>query len=431
MDMYNGDTHQDPMQQLIAMMQQMQQTINEQNQKLDEQNQKLDEQSKQLKDQNNQIRELSNKVNVFQECVKEINKDRSPEELIQSVKGITERALGKGTEAEVVLLDHENNRFFTLDTDGDRNYIDFGEDEHTDVSKALYIGKKTVISNTDGDYDIGDKGLLKNGNRNVAIVPVKSDEGEVMGAVLVSKDSPIDVNSLNTIDYVSNSFSTALETQKLDAENKILQCDQLTGLQNRHGAEQYLKKQILPAMKDGEDVSMVFMDIDNFKKFNDTYGHDAGDAVLKGVGDILKSECRKETDCAGRFGGEEEFMILRGMNEAQAMAVAERTRKRIAETPFDIGNGKTVGVTVSVGTAQFNKDEIENCNKSNIYSVFNDSVLKRADQNVYASKSKGKNCITGSPEATVEYNKHKSNSARFTASYDNSISKPKDNAFEK
>lgn len=398
----------DKLQQLLQLVQTMSNQINE----MREENTQLKESVNQL---NYQLKEMNNQMSVFQECVKEINKNKTPDELVTSVKNITERALGDNTEANVIILDADTNKWFTLDNEGERKYLDINENDNSFVSKTLYGGKSTVLDNQNANLDIGDKGVLEKKNRNIAIQPIKSDKNEIMGAMLISKETDISHEELAISKYIGNSFGTALTHQKLEAENKILQCDQLTGLQNRHGAEKYLKNTVVDNAKNNKPTSVVFMDIDNFKMFNDKYGHAAGDAVLKGVAEILKNNCREGIDCAYRFGGEEEGIILGNVNETQAMIIAERIRKEINEKEFDIGNGKTVHVSVSVGTAQFSNAELKQLTKANAYDTFEKGPLSRADENVYASKTKGKNCITGSKEATLEYSRltKQTNTSRY------------------
>jgi len=234
---------------------------------------------------------------------------------------------------------------------------------------------------------------------------MKADDGDVRGAIIVTKNGDIPMDEEHLMDHIADSFATALYTQKLDAENKKFSHDELTQLPNRHGITKFLKESALPEMKQGAPASFVYMDIDNFKKFNTDYGHNGGDAVLKQVANIVQKHCRKDTDCGYRDGGEEIGAMLVGADEAQAMVIAERIRNEIATTPFDLGNGQTAHVTASVGTAQFTADEIKSMNKENAYATFYKTVKQRADANVDASKSKGKNCITGSKEATIEYNK--------------------------
>ena len=413
------------MQQLLEMIQQMSTQLNDVTEKLNASEQREKTITEKLNASEQREKTMTEKLNaseqrektiiydmsqikikmqVYDLCFQEFNKDKTPEAMIESTKRMTEKALDGDVETAVVLMDSEKNKWFTLDKDGDRKYLDI-ENDGSPVANTLYNGKKQVLNNEDGELDLGDKDILQKKNRSVAIRPMKADDGDIRGAVIVSKNGDIPIDEERLVDHIADSFATALYTQKLDAENKKFSHDELTQLPNRHGITKFLKDNALSEMKQGTPASFVYMDIDNFKKFNTDYGHNGGDAVLKQVADIVQKHCRKDTDCGYRDGGEEIGAMLVGVNEAQAMVVAERIRNEIATTPFDLGNGQTAHVTASVGTAQFAADEIKSMNKENVYDTFYKTVKQRADANVDASKSKGKNCITGSKEATIEYNK--------------------------
>lgn len=118
---------------------------------------------------------------------------------------------------------------------------------------------------------------------------------------------------------------------------------------------------------------VIFLDIDNFKSYNDTFGHVAGDVVLQKTADIIKNSIRT-VDIVGRYGGEEFVIILPGTKEEGAVAVAERIRKSIEMYPFPHRK-----VTASLGIALAkNSDSV-------------DSLLERADQSLYQAKRQGKN----------------------------------------
>jgi two-component system cell cycle response regulator len=136
-----------------------------------------------------------------------------------------------------------------------------------------------------------------------------------------------------------------------------------------------------------ESLSVILLDLDNFKKINDVYGHPAGDMVLKKTAELILSFIRKrrpfrEIDFAARYGGEEFIIMLRnaGLKEA-AGVVAERIRKKIEETKFE-WEGKQIPVTVSLGVAARRVGE-------NVP----DPMVHRADAALYSAKEAGKNCV--------------------------------------
>jgi two-component system, cell cycle response regulator len=157
--------------------------------------------------------------------------------------------------------------------------------------------------------------------------------------------------------------------------------DSLTGLNNRRFMEQHLSALLAKAVEAGRPLSLLVADIDFFKKVNDGYGHDAGDAVLREFALRLKRYIRG-IDLACRLGGEEFVVIMPETDLRRAFQVAERLRVRVAADPFEISRGQFIDVTASVGIAaiQGRSDTIED-------------LFKRADNALYAAKRQGRNRV--------------------------------------
>jgi diguanylate cyclase len=153
--------------------------------------------------------------------------------------------------------------------------------------------------------------------------------------------------------------------------------DALTGLSNRRVFDDELTRRIAELRRSGSPVSVLLADIDHFKRFNDQYGHQAGDSVLQQVARTLKNTMR-ESDLVTRIGGEEFAVILPGSEEPDARLAAERARQEIEHASFRF-EGRTLNVSISCGAAQASRDE----------SVA--TLVKRADQAMYASKDAGRN----------------------------------------
>ncbi|MFO7905355.1 MAG: GGDEF domain-containing protein [Pirellulaceae bacterium] len=153
--------------------------------------------------------------------------------------------------------------------------------------------------------------------------------------------------------------------------------DPLTGLPNRRALDESLSQRLCEWTRHGRPLSVLMIDIDHFKTFNDTYGHQVGDAVLKQVAELLKKAVR-ESDIVGRFGGEEMMVILPGTEVREACATAVRIRRDVIETPF-INGGQPLQITVSVGTAQCLVGELA------------EGLIRRADEALYAAKEAGRN----------------------------------------
>jgi len=171
--------------------------------------------------------------------------------------------------------------------------------------------------------------------------------------------------------YIHNAMSQIKHAKLLKTMNYLANNDFLTGIANRrHFGEkfQYLSKMA----NRGQSLSLLLLDIDHFKKINDTWGHDAGDQVLKQVSEVLKYTIR-EVDVVGRLGGEEFAILLPGAGEHAGM-VAERIRKRISSIPFH------QTITISIGISHYGE-----------HGTTWEDVFKKADEALYYAKTHGRN----------------------------------------
>ncbi len=160
--------------------------------------------------------------------------------------------------------------------------------------------------------------------------------------------------------------------------------DSLTGLANRRTLDEELVLEWRRADRVGDSLALVILDLDNFKQVNDTYGHQAGDAVLRQVGQVLLGGVR-QVDLAGRYGGEEFALILPETDLPGALRLAERLRAMLESTPVELPDGKTLTVTASFGVAL--KDELPSA----------DELVAVADEALYAAKRAGKNRVMPEP----------------------------------
>ncbi|MDA3810450.1 MAG: GGDEF domain-containing protein [Spirochaetaceae bacterium] len=154
--------------------------------------------------------------------------------------------------------------------------------------------------------------------------------------------------------------------------------DSLTGLYNVRYLQQSLEKEMLHSIESGNPLSVIMADVDNFKNYNDTWGHKQGDEVLKKIAEIIKKSAR-EHDSPCRYGGEEFSVILPATSLADAAEVSERIRLRF-EMAEDTDE-RMHGITVSIGVAQFKEGETA------------DNIIERADRALYVAKENGKNRV--------------------------------------
>lgn len=177
--------------------------------------------------------------------------------------------------------------------------------------------------------------------------------------------------------------------RQIEAKNRQLEelalTDPLTGLPNRRAIDLWASRQLSAAARHGFPVWAVIADLDYFKKINDTFGHDAGDKVIKVFADMLKANTRQSNMCA-RLGGEEFLMILTHAEEEQVRIAVERMRACLEKHKFQFGE-RTVGVTASFGIAGFRGSR----------TVDLGDILARADGALYAAKSAGRNRLEFDP----------------------------------
>ncbi len=168
--------------------------------------------------------------------------------------------------------------------------------------------------------------------------------------------------------------------------------DPLTGVNNRRYVERRLQEEIVRTRRHGHPLSCLYIDIDHFKRINDTAGHQVGDEVLREVALRIKAELRL-SDALGRFGGEEFVVLLTDAESADAVNVAERIRAGVADTLLTLASGEKLAVTVSIGVATLSaaEDQVP-------VDVLSRQLVAGADQALYQAKAAGRNRVVATHE---------------------------------
>jgi len=170
----------------------------------------------------------------------------------------------------------------------------------------------------------------------------------------------------------------AAKSQRLE---EAARTDPLTGLPNRRAIEEWASKQLRGATRHGFPLWVAVGDIDSFKTINDSFGHDAGDIVLKTFADLLRKNTRA-SDICGRLGGDEFLLVLTHVERAHVQATVNRFREQFASLSFPL-QGQSVRVTASFGVAGVENKDVEGFG----------SLLRKADQMLYEAKRAGRNLV--------------------------------------
>ena len=236
-----------------------------------------------------------------------------------------------------------------------------------------------------GPYAACDHQLIAPGAedaRSIAMIPL-THRGKLLGSINICSSDPSRFTREHATDFLAHLGTIA----SYCIENTINRArllrsgftDVLTGWNNRRYLSVRLGEELARARRDQTSLVCLMLDIDHFKRINDTWGHAAGDVVLKELAERIESQVRA-SDVAARYGGEEFVVLLENTSHHTAQQIAERIRTRIGSEPIRIA-GKSLDLTVSQGLAV--RREGDNAH----------SLLHRADQAMYKAKANGRNCV--------------------------------------
>lgn len=285
----------------------------------------------------------------------------------------------------LVVDDNLNNVRLLTDILEDENFTVYTADNGAAVLAMVHKLKPDVIlldimmPGLDGfevckllknDFDIKDIPVIMVTAKTEGIDIKKSLE---MGAFDYIK-KPID-----EIEVIARVQSAIRFKQTQDKLKEMAMKDGLTGLYNHALLIELFEKEIDKQQRNNGSISFAMIDIDNFKKINDTYGHISGDTVLKELSNILMSSVRGG-DIVGRYGGEEFSIVFPGIDEQNAFQLCERIRKEVEDFNFEIGI-ETVKITISIGI-----------NFNELKGIINKrEIIQKADEALYRAKHNGRN----------------------------------------
>ena len=218
------------------------------------------------------------------------------------------------------------------------------------------------------------------GSEEIIIVPLLAKEkpiGLVVADNFITKQ-PITIDQIKLLAMFANQAGLAIENSQLYEKTLIeSQKDSLTSLWNHGFFQQKLQELIDKKIV----LSILMIDIDDFKRFNDTFGHQEGDVILRKIASIITQSARKD-DYVCRYGGEEFSVILPQASREAAFYIGERIRKNVENFKYKYQGDKTWKITVSIGISTFPLDGISK-----------DTLIKKADTSLYQAKSLGKNRV--------------------------------------
>jgi diguanylate cyclase (GGDEF)-like protein len=209
-------------------------------------------------------------------------------------------------------------------------------------------------------------------------------EGEILGCITLNSDQPnaFDAQDLQFFSVIGYQIAATLKHfQRFSSIKNMAIYDTLTGLHNRRYFEERLEAEAQKCFISNTPLSLVMVDIDFFKKVNDTFGHTEGDQVLCRISSLLKTSVRKK-DIVARYGGEEFILILPEARLEESFVIAERIRHLVENTLFEVRKTQ-VNLTLSMGVSSFPSHQVKS----------KEELVEMADQALYDAKRGGRNRV--------------------------------------
>jgi diguanylate cyclase (GGDEF)-like protein len=328
--------------------------------------------------------DLSTAMKVAQIISSEIMLDRLLEKIMHM------SVTNAGAQRGYMILESDGDLTIEASEDLDKNELrvmqsiplkDFPDICHSIVNYVYHSGDDIVLGNAaqEGLF-VNDPYILRKQCKSILCTPIMN-KGKLSGMVYMENnlsENAFTPERLELLRSFSVQAAISIENARLF---ELATTDGMTKLYVHRYFQLLLDKELKRSQRYNKKFSLIMMDIDNFKSFNDTYGHQLGDKVLREVANVAKRNSRSE-DIVARYGGEEFIMILPETDSNQAVICAERIRANVAEIeiPFE---DKTLRVTISLGISTYPD-----------HAKDKEELIRAADTALYASKHRGKNCVT-------------------------------------
>lgn len=357
-----------------------------------EQFEKLKEVNFQLEDMNKKLTASLAEFFTLQQISQSISSIFDMNELLQFVNDIIIGVMGVAT-SNIALYNSEGNRLkvqVTNINNARERALLTDNINSTALKECLDRGMTIIDNSVDPDKYPFTKGRNV---RSLICVPLQV-KSNGYGLILLEHNIPnaFDEDSVRLLEVITQHISIAIENAKLyEKLQEYANTDGLTQVYNRVFFQNRLREELNCAKQQGYEVSIIFFDIDDFKAYNDTYGHLFGDMILQAIALTVKESVRKD-DVVARFGGEEFVILLPYTGKEMAYEKAEELRRKISELVIcDKDNNVARAVSVSMGVSTFPtlaKNETE--------------LLNSADEALYIAKERGKNCVALAQPCTTE-----------------------------
>jgi two-component system cell cycle response regulator len=229
---------------------------------------------------------------------------------------------------------------------------------------------------------------------SIAVLPLMR-QGQVLGSINLASSDGNRYSAGSGTDFLERlstiaalCLQSALSAERLKAAGLT---DTLTGVKNRRYFEARSQEEVAYALRSRRPLACLFFDIDKFKSMNDTYGHQAGDEVLRYVAKVIQVQLRA-SEVLARYGGEEFVVLLPDVNGPKAIATAERIRKIVAAQSIPVDSQQAIRLTISCGVSVLSPTEGSSAHAGTIGQLLSD-MIARADQGVYRAKDLGRNQV--------------------------------------